>query len=136
MQRFYELGTVTTPASPRAPRTLLDRILARLSLKREESVQVTGKPDQAFVEALIRTEAPPKAIAGDVCPVEDLILHMGERALYAIYDYGRDQVLDLTEEQLESLRNELRRANLDPNRVRPAPPYIVDLNSETTDDQT
>ena len=125
VQRFYGLGTVVTPISPKVPRTLFGWILARLLPQREESVQVTGQSGLAFVKALTWAEAPPKAIAGDICPVEDLILYVGDRPLYAVYDYGRDQVLDLTEGELESLRNELQRANLDPNRVRPAPPYIT-----------
>jgi hypothetical protein len=89
-------------------------------------VQVKGTPNETFIWELTKSAAPPKAVSGDVCPVEDVKLFIGERLLYALYDYGRVQILDLTFEEFKNLNQTLKETGLDPSSVIPAPQYITD----------
>lgn len=96
--RLTALGTATEmPAQP----TLLGRMLGRPELR---EVRVTGTPGESFVRELSTGIAPSGAISGDECPAEDLRLMRSGRTVYAIVDYGRDQLFDVTEDELAELR--------------------------------
>lgn len=122
--RLRALGTAReTPSSEGSP-GVLGRLLGKLS-GRKSRVEVEGHPDQSFVREMTEHTAPAGAVAGDVSPVEDLMVFAGDRTLYASYDYGRTQVLDMTDEELVQLRQALERSGLDPERVVAAPPYVT-----------
>lgn len=121
--RLCALGQTTAAPTVGPPSGLPDRILAKLFPNPEDIVEVRGTPDEAFVRELTRKPAPPRAVSGDVSPVEDVMVLIGDRRLYSLSDYGRDQVLNLTEEELDSLRQTLRQAGLEQERVIPAPSF-------------
>jgi hypothetical protein len=89
-------------------------------------LQVEGIPNETFVRELTSRTAPPKAVSGDVSPVEDVMIFIGERAIYASYDYGRTQVLELEDDELMNLQQTLKNAGLDPTHIIVAPPYVTD----------
>jgi len=78
-------------------------------------------PDAFFVEVMTTRTAPGGAIAGDYAPVEDLALYDGDRRLYSCSDYGRTQLLELTPEELDELRDALAREGLPGDVLVPAP---------------
>jgi hypothetical protein len=88
------------------------------------SVAVRGQPGPEVVERLVSTTAPPGASAGDLSPVEDVSFLAGDRRLFGSYDYGRDQLLELTEDELALLEQTLREAGFDAVIV-PAPPFAT-----------
>jgi hypothetical protein len=47
-----------------------------------------------------------------------------------VYDYGRDQVFDLTDEELESVREALEDAGIEPTILIAAPPYLTNNGLE------
>jgi hypothetical protein len=104
----------------------LGRAFAKLFGPQEDIIRVQGKADESFIQSLTSKGAPAKAVSGDVSPVEDVIVFIADRPLYASYDYGRTQVLELTQEELESLRKGLESQGLDSGRLIPAPPYVSD----------
>ncbi len=89
-------------------------------------MQISGASSQELIQALTEQAAPPRAVAGDLSPVEDILLFSGERTLYALYDYGRTQVLDLDNDELTNLRQTLEQSGLDPGVIVMAPPYTTD----------
>jgi len=76
------------------------------------AIQVRGVPDERFVRAVIGSAAPARARAGDECPVEVIIIHAGERALYTCYDYGTVQIVDIDEAERRDLERALQAAGL------------------------
>jgi hypothetical protein len=137
--RLRALGKVTTFLAPEPTvseihlfqevinifSNLADIVQVRVNDRSTEVLQVRGTPDQMFVQELTRRGSPERATSGDLCPAEDVEMFVGDRRLYGLYDYGRTQVLDLTDEELESLCQTLTHAGLDPTYVIPAPPYIT-----------
>lgn len=107
--RLYALGNATTPEDSRL----------------DDMVQVTGIPGAALIQELTRKQSPPNATSGDLCPVQQATLFQGERRLYACYDYGRTQILDLTLAEADDLRPTLEQKGLNGGILRPAPPYIT-----------
>ena len=107
--RLYALGKAALPADSRL----------------DDMVQVTGRPGAALIQELTRKQSPPKATSGDLCPVQQATLFEGERRLYACYDYGRTQILDLTPEEADDLRPALEQQGLNGGILKPAPPYIT-----------
>jgi hypothetical protein len=87
-------------------------------------VELEGRPGKDFVRAMTGHAAPARAVAGDSRPVEDVLLLAGDRTLYAAYDYGRTQILEITPGELDDLHGRLVRAGLDPGAIAPAPPYV------------
>ncbi|MEQ8963652.1 MAG: hypothetical protein RLP02_38065 [Coleofasciculus sp. C2-GNP5-27] len=143
--RLRALGKVTTIPIARATDSenllfqevvkffsiLTDTLQIRVKDRPTQVVQVRGTPDDAFVRELTRKEAPEKAISGDLCLAEDVELFLGKRRLYSLYDYGRTQILDLIDEELESIHQTFTRAGLDPSYLISTPPYVEpDLRPE------
>jgi hypothetical protein len=93
--------------------------------ERAGSKRIEGMPGQMFVEELTWRRAPVRAISGDTCPVEEVVIFRGGRRFYACYDYGRTQVLDLTDEELADARSILRAASLDAGIIVRAPEYLT-----------
>jgi hypothetical protein len=122
--RFSALGDVTKVSSDLPP-DLFGRFAAKLFRSGSDIIQVEGIPSAALANELTRTAAPAKAVSGDLSPVEDVLIFEGDRALFASYDYGRDLILDLTDEELKTLRQTLLEAGLEVERVIPAPPAIT-----------
>ncbi|HLO87002.1 MAG TPA: hypothetical protein VK203_18635 [Nostocaceae cyanobacterium] len=97
-----------------------------------ELLKVYGKPSEDLITELTTRQAPERAIAGDLCPVEDVEMLIGDgetpsvadRCIYILNDYGRTQVLDMTSEEMESLQEHLLSAGLNPSRLVLAPKYI------------
>lgn len=123
--RFSGLGEVVTAPSGEAPASLAQRGQAKLSKGASESLNIGGAPSEELIRALTEQTAPPNAIAGDLSPVEDILLFSGARTLYSLYDYGRTQMLDLDEQELADLYQTLQQAGLDPAVVVVAPPYTT-----------
>lgn len=123
--RFSRLGEVVTTPNGEASANVTQRSLAKLFKGASESLKISGVPSQELILALTEQTAPPRAVAGDLSPVEDILLFSGERSLYSLYDYGRTQILDLNEHELVGLRETLRQAGLDPAVVVVAPPYTT-----------
>lgn len=121
--RLRALGRVTEVSSD-LPRDLISRLVTKLFRGGSDIIRVEGAPGAAFTDELTRTAAPAKAVSGDLSPVEDVQVFASERAIFASYGYGRDLILDLGEEEVESLRQALREAGLDAERVTPAPATI------------
>jgi hypothetical protein len=87
-------------------------------LRRPEAVvRVTGKPSQELALELTTKRAPAKATAGDLCPAEDLELFLENRLLFGCYDYGRDLLFDLMEDEREELSSRLKEKGLEPEIV-------------------
>lgn len=83
-------------------------------------------PSEALVRALTTAEAPPKAIAGDLSPCEEVVILSNERRLYASYDYGRDQVLELERSERGHLLHLIRERKMDADLLVEAPPYLTE----------
>jgi hypothetical protein len=107
--------------------TLAYRIPVEVIDAPTEIVQVQGTPTDVFVKELTRKRPPQKAISGELCPVEDLDLFAGDRRLYSLPDYGRVQLLDLADEELESLCQTLSQAEFDPTHLVRSSPYVSDF---------
>ncbi|HEV8580957.1 MAG TPA: hypothetical protein VGX68_17970 [Thermoanaerobaculia bacterium] len=121
--RLCALGKATAVPAAVPPKRFPDRILSKLFPNPTDIVEVEGAPGEAFVRELTLKPAPPGAVSGDLSPVEDITVFIGPRRLYSLSDYGRDQVLDLTAEELEMLRRTLSQAGLKQESLIPAPPY-------------
>jgi hypothetical protein len=126
VRHLCALGQATAISDFKPQRSALDQLFTRLFRKPANSIQVKGTPDATFIRELTSKAAPANAVAGDVSPVEDLKLFSKGRLLYGSYDYGRAQVLDLTNEEYEELRQALEQAGLDPECLVLAPPYITE----------
>lgn len=124
--QYLSLGKVIEKQDIKPKDDLFSRLVEKCLGKEPAVVQVEGEPDERFVRKLTGKGAPMTVVSGDLCPVEDVLIMAGERTIYALYDYGRDQILDLEDEELASLQEALGRAALDPNRVIPAPAGIGD----------
>ena len=61
------------------------------------------------------------AISGDLCPVGDLRVMRGQRTLYRVSEYGRDQVFELTDDELAALGARLFEAGLGAELLAPMP---------------
>jgi hypothetical protein len=121
--RFSRLGEIVTAPDADSPKGLTEQIRARLRRRSPDDVQIIGTPGAEVIRALTEQAAPRRAIAGDLSPVEEILLFNGDRAVYALYDYGRTQVLDLDEHELTSLRETIGQAGFDPTIIVAAPPY-------------
>lgn len=77
-------------------------------------LRITGVPGEDFVRVMTSHAAPAGAIAGDESPVEDLWLYTGDRALYSLNDYGRDQIVDVADDEEDQLRQVLASVGLGP----------------------
>ncbi|HEX8227706.1 MAG TPA: hypothetical protein VF826_00140 [Chloroflexia bacterium] len=130
VERLYALGEVEPVVPSEASSDFLGRLLSKVFRRPEETVLVRGNINEAFVRELTRISAPDRAISGDVSPVEDVQALAGERVLYGVYDYGRDQVFDLTDEELESVREALEDAGIEPTILIAAPPYLTNNGLE------
>lgn len=124
VSRLLALGQVTQVGSD-VPSDLVSRFVAKLFPGDSKIIQVEGTPGAPFTHELTRVAAPAKAISGDLSPVEDVLILAGERALFASYGYGRDLLLDLDQEEVVNLREALRDAGLEVERLIPAPPSMV-----------
>jgi hypothetical protein len=51
----------------------------------------------------------------------DVEIERGGRSIYAAYDYGRTQVLELDDAELAELRAVFAAAGADPDRIEPFP---------------
>jgi hypothetical protein len=92
-----------------------------LPARMPDELQIEGKPGALFVQALTSKQAPPRAIAGDNSPVEDVVIFVGDRRLYGSYDYGRTQLLNLTDEEAVAVKEMLHGLGLAPDVLVPAP---------------
>lgn len=109
-ERYMKLGEATELPPDNAG--LLQKVL-RYRLTRP--VRIVGTTSPELLELLTTNAAPPGAIAGDESPVEDLYLHAGARALYTVADYGRDHLLELTDDEAESVRALIDSLGLSPS---------------------
>lgn len=123
VEPFLALGEVKVVSHRPPPIGRLGRLLAPLRSRTARVVEVRGAPGPRFLQVLTGTGPPRRAVAGDLSPVEDVELYVDRRPLYGVYEYGRDQVLDLTPGELESLRELLRSEGFDPDHLAPAPPH-------------
>ncbi|MGB3692371.1 MAG: hypothetical protein WA865_11865 [Spirulinaceae cyanobacterium] len=112
-QLFQEVITLVS--------SLGDLVELRVGEKTTKILQVQGIPNEELVRELTLQVAPDKAISGDTCPAEDLEMFIGDRRLYALSDYGRTQVLDVTTGEINSLHQTLRQNELDPSHIVPVP---------------
>lgn len=99
-----------------------DRILALstrppLALASEQTV-VGGAPPAEFLEVLTATMAVTRPLPSDLSCIDVVELSRQGRRFYAMFDYGRTQVLDLSDEEVADLRQALGR---DADIVIPAP---------------
>jgi hypothetical protein len=85
------------------------------------AVFVKGVAGEDLARELTQFPAPADDLPGDVSPVEDVSIYLGERRVYAAFDYGSTQLFELTEDELEDLRQTLTDHGLDPAYVVPAP---------------
>ena len=92
-----------------------------------EIIKVRGIPSNAVVEELTRQGAPQKAISGDLSPAEDIEFFIDQLCIYGLYDYGRTQVLDLTDSELEEFRRILVAADIDPKVIIEVP-KVADIS--------
>jgi hypothetical protein len=67
-----------------------------------------GALSEELIDALARYDTPPAVVEGIGSPVDYVILLEGDRAVYAVYDYGSGQTVDVTEDELRDLRDALR----------------------------
>jgi hypothetical protein len=125
LARLLSLGVSGSAPGSGVPPDLVDRIRQKLFKGSSKAVQIEGTPNEELIRALTERAAPPLAVAGDLSPVEDILLLKGKRAFYALYDYGRTQMLDLDNHELESLRQTIQQAGFDPAIVAVAPPRII-----------
>lgn len=86
-----------------------------------DEVNIEGIPSSLFVQALTCKQAPQRAISGDNSPVEDVVVFVDDRRLYGSYDYGRTQLLNLTEEEATTVKEMLHSLGLSPDVLVPAP---------------
>jgi hypothetical protein len=86
-----------------------------------DELQIAGKPGSSFVQALTGKQAPARAIAGDNSPVEDVVIFIDDRRLYGSYDYGRTQLLNVTDEEASAVKEILRGLGLGADVLVPAP---------------
>lgn len=94
-----------------------------------DELQILGEPGSDFVQALTSKQAPPGAIAGDNSPVEDVVIFANDRRLYGSYDYGRTQLLTLTDQEAEDIRAMLRGRGVGPDLLVLAPGQPLDPDS-------
>jgi hypothetical protein len=120
VRRLLALGRTT-----RFPPVRTGLLRSILGLRPEGPLVVQGVPTQTFITELTERRAPPRAVAGDLSPAEDVELIVGDRILYASYDYGRTQVLELDAAELSDLRSALSASGLDPDAVVSAPEYLA-----------
>lgn len=124
LQRILALGSPEASNSDTPRSTLANKGSAT------DFVRIEGRPAPGFVDELTSSPAPDRAIAGDLCPVDYLIIEARQRALYVCYDYGTVQILDLHPDEVESLTRALIEAGLDPDCSRPMPgPRVVGPSS-------
>ncbi|HWN68797.1 MAG TPA: hypothetical protein VNM90_14265 [Haliangium sp.] len=87
----------------------------------EEVVEVIGAVGEELVDTLFESLMPMGAITGDLCPVGDLRVMRGQRTLYRVSEYGRDQVFELTDDELAALGARLFEAGLGAELLAPMP---------------
>ncbi len=85
-----------------------------------ESV-VEGAPSDELARAMTEIPVPAQAISGDLCPVRVLELLERSRRVYAVIDYGRDQVYELTDQERDDLLVALGPVGISPGHLVPAP---------------
>lgn len=119
-ERLRQLGESETIDS-RVEEGFLARKISRLFHRPGIVVRVTGTPGEEFFKELTRKGAPARAVAGDVSPAEDFELFLGDRLMLGCYDYGRDLLLDLTEEEKQELSTQLEQAGVDSKIVQAVP---------------
>lgn len=88
------------------------------------AIAITGMPGAAFANELTRRAAPADNLAGDVSPVAEVSIHVGNRRIYASFDYGSTQLFDLDAAELEGLFRALKHMGLDPTCIITAPDII------------
>jgi hypothetical protein len=89
----------------------------------EEMVEVIGAVGEELVDTLFQSLMPMGAITGDLCPVGDLRVLRGQRILYRVSEYGRDQIFELTDDELGALSARLFEAGLGTELLAPMPPH-------------
>ena len=87
-------------------------------------VIVRGQPTEQLCALLKQRLPPAKAIAGDLAPCDRITYYRNDRVLYIVYEYGREQVLDLQPAEVIDLRDLLQSSGLDPRCLEVAPDYI------------
>jgi hypothetical protein len=128
LERLLALGRITQISSE-VPPGLVGRLTAKIFRTGSDVTQIEGTPSRRFTNELTRAAAPAKAVSGDLSPVEDVLVFQGNRALFAAYDYGRDLILDLNDEEVENLRRTLVEEGLEAERVIRAPESIASDSS-------
>lgn len=119
MADLAALGRLTGVESEHRP-GILGRLLGRGAAS-EGLVHVEGAPDERLVERLTGMPVPEKVISGDLCAARDVRILRGDRALYSVLEYGRDQVFELEGDEREELDRSLQGASAGPIRLVPAP---------------
>ena len=87
-----------------------------------DELRYPAVPDAAFVAEMLGQGPPDRGASGELSPSTDVEVYAGERRIYGCYDYGRVQMLEVTEEELADLRRAFQAAGIDPGRIIPAPP--------------
>jgi hypothetical protein len=129
VSRLYALGQILDISNLQDVDYKKAKLIKNIFGRSSETVQVIGIPTSQFLKEMISKPAPPKAISGDIIPVEDILIFKSNRILYISNDYGRSQVLDVSNEELNSLLQSIKQAELDPARIVPAPPYVSSKNT-------
>lgn len=89
----------------------------------EEVVEVIGAVGEELVDTLFQSLMPMGAITGDLCPVGDLQVMRGQRILYRVSEYGRDQMFELTDDERAALSARLFEAGLGAELLAPILPH-------------
>lgn len=113
-ERYMRLGEATELPPDNAG--LLQSIF---HYKPTQPVSINGTSSTELLDALTASVAPAGAITGDESPVEDLYLYNGERAIYTVVDYGGDHILDLTDEELKSVKEIIRSLGFPTSIIEP-----------------
>ncbi|HWO26515.1 MAG TPA: hypothetical protein VNO30_47630 [Kofleriaceae bacterium] len=87
----------------------------------EEIIYIEGVPDEHFITTLTEIAVPEKVIVGDLCPVLELRVIRGDRALYTVLEYGRDQVFDLEGDERAQLEDYMQNTLVGPIHLIPPP---------------
>ncbi|MEZ4728414.1 MAG: hypothetical protein R3E79_14875 [Caldilineaceae bacterium] len=126
LERLYSLGQIVSLNINDRPNDWFSRILSKIFVEQRNMVAISGSPSTVFLQVMTQIDVPLKVGIGDLCPVEDLQIFLDERRLYFSSDYGRTQILILTEEELNSLHQVLQEAGFDITCVILAPSYLTD----------
>lgn len=105
---------------------LSELVEVSLNDKERKVLKVEGNPTNEFIYELTHQSTPNLVVSGSPAPVEDLEMLDNGRSIYRLYDYGRTQIIEITELEFQDLCKTLERAGLNPTSIQIAPTYLTD----------